>query len=70
MVNEDDVMKKIKEIEELTNFNIKKNICINCLDKLIKERETINNNLTNEINILTNSLETIVSEIESKDFSN
>jgi beclin len=66
--NDEDVMRKIKEIEELTNFNVKKNICLNCLDKLIKERECTNQFLSNEKDLLTNALENLMSEIESKDF--
>lgn len=66
--NEEDISKKIKEIEELTNFNVKKNICLNCLDKLIKEREWTNQSLSNEKDMLTSALENLMTEIESKDF--
>jgi beclin 1 len=68
--NDEDILKKIKEIEELTNFNVKKNICLNCLDKLIKERESTNFFLTSEKDALTNALESLINEIEAKDFIN
>ena len=67
--NDEDITKKIKEIEELTNFNIKKNICLNCIDKLIKERESNNSLLHAEKELLTNALEALMSEIESTEFS-
>jgi beclin 1 len=70
MENEEDITKKIKEIEELTNFNVKKNICLNCLDKLIKERESTNQFLLSEKDLLTMALENLMTEIESKDFVN
>lgn len=68
MENDEDINKKIKEIEELTNFNVKKNICLNCLDKLIKEREWSNQILSTEKDLLTNALENLMTEIESKEF--
>ena len=66
--NDEDIVKKIKEIEELTNFNVKKNICLNCIEKLIKERESNNSLLHAEKELLTNALETLMSELESKEF--
>lgn len=68
--NEDDIYKKIKEFEELTNFNVKKNICLNCLDKLIKERESTNAFISSEKDLLVNALENLMMEIESKEFVN
>ena len=68
--NDEDILKKIKEIEELTNFNVKKNICLNCLDKLIKERESSNFFLASEKDALTKALASLINEIESKDFIN
>lgn len=67
--NDEDISKKIKEIEELTNFNVKKNICLNCLDKLIREREEANMRLNEEKDKLTHALENLMNEIESKEFS-
>jgi len=63
-------MKKIKEIEELTNFNVKKNICLNCLEKLIKNRENLNNGSNNETESLKYALANLMSEMESDEFSN
>lgn len=68
--NNDDISKKIKEIEELTNFNVKKNICLNCLDQLIKERESTFQHLSIEKAQLTRALENLMTEIESQDFAN
>jgi len=68
--NGDDITKKIKEIEELTNFNVKKNICLNCLDQLIKERESTFLNLSQEKDQLTKAFENLMTEIESQDFAN
>jgi beclin 1 len=65
---EEDISKKIKDIEELTNFNIKKNICLNCLDKLIKEREFNNQLLSLEKESLANALQNLMTEIESNEF--
>lgn len=66
--SEENINKKIKEIEEMTNFNLSKNICLNCIEALIKEREQVNSNLSEEIKNLKMSLEALTSDIESKDF--
>jgi hypothetical protein len=66
---EESVYKKIKEVEEMTNFNLKKNICLNCLECLIKEREITNNNLATEISILKTSLDSVQNDIESREYN-
>lgn len=66
--NDDNVFKKIKEIEEMTNFNLKKNICLNCLEHLVKERENVNSSIVNEITVLKNSLVSMTQDLESKEF--
>jgi hypothetical protein len=67
--NEEDINKRIKEIEELTNFNEKKNICLNCLDKLIEKTEKKNSQLMCEKDQFTSALENLISEVNSSDFS-
>lgn len=66
--NEDDLKNKIKLIDELTNFNIIKNICLNCLDKLIKEREQRNNEIYDEKENIVKTLESLIEEVESEKF--
>jgi len=61
--------KKIKLIEELTNFNVIKNICINCLEKLIHEREENNNIIQKEKEQIVINLDMLNNEVESEEFS-
>jgi hypothetical protein len=70
LLNDDDINKRIKEIEELTNFNEKKNICLNCLDKLIEKTEKKNNLLAYEKDQFTNALENLILELNSTEFRN
>ena len=46
-----------------------KNICINCLDKLIREREEKNNQINEEKEQITSNIETLTQEVESEEFS-
>lgn len=64
------MINKIKKIEELTNFNIKKNICLNCFDQLIKERENSSNILENESYMINQALLNLTLEMSSKEFTN
>lgn len=64
----EDMINKIKKIEELTNFNIKKNICLNCFDQLIKEREYSSNVLENESNMINQALLDLTLEMSTKEF--
>jgi hypothetical protein len=64
------MINKIKKIEELTNFNIKKNICLNCFDQLIKEREYSSNILENESYMINQALLNLTLEMSSKEFTN
>jgi len=65
----EDYSKMIKEIEELTNFNIKKNICLNCFEQLIKEREYSAYNLERESEALNQALVKLTTESETRAFS-
>ena len=82
---DEDIIKKIKEIEELvllpynlihfiyllqTNFQVKKNICVDCLVKLTRDKDNRNTQMLNEIDNMKKALLNLTSEIESKDFSN
>lgn len=66
--SDENISKKIKEIEEMTNFNLSKNICLDCLDYLIKEREQSNAELNSEINLLKESLESINNHTETEEY--
>lgn len=68
--NDEDLNNKIKLIEDLTNFNMKKNICISCLEKLIQQRENLNNLISIETENIITSLVNITIEVESEEFSN
>ena len=67
--NDEDLNNKIKLIEDLTNFNMKKNICISCLDKLIQQRENLNNLISIETENIIKSLVNLNIEVESEEFS-
>lgn len=67
-LTEEDINNRIKNIEELTNFKEKKNICLNCLERLIRAREDQNSLLINEKDQLSAALENLMSELESKEF--
>lgn len=56
-------------IEELNNFQIKKNFCIECLDQLIKKRKKSNKIILQEKQKIENSIDSLNNEIESYDFS-
>lgn len=47
-----------------------KNICINCLEKLIREREDKNNIIHEEKEQIAFNIELLNQEVESEDFSN
>lgn len=48
---------------------MKKNICLDCLVKLTKEKDNKNNQMQLEIDSMKKALLSLTSEIESKDFS-
>jgi len=58
----------MKEAEEMTNLNIKKNVCLNCLSNLVSERENSNNQISSEISNLKNALKVLNEQISSKEF--
>lgn len=53
----------------MTNFNFKKNICLNCLESLIKERENSNINLNDEMIKLKESLLNLSNEFDLKEYN-
>lgn len=61
----EDMINKIKKIEELTNFNIKKNICLSCFDRLIKERESSSRNLGIDSDKINQALINLTNEMNS-----
>lgn len=48
---------------------MKKNICLNCLDKLIREREEKNNIIHKEKEQVAMNVEILNQEVESEEFS-
>lgn len=57
----------MKEAEEMTNLNLKKNICLNCFKILIDERENNINSISNDITNLKEALNGLTVELESKE---
>lgn len=57
----------MKEAEEMTNLNIAKNICVNCLYELIKERENYNNEVIKDIEAYKAAYESIQKEFNNKE---
>lgn len=57
----------MKEAEEITNLNIAKNICVNCLNELIRERENYNNLIIKDIEDYKKSNESILKEFNNKE---
>ncbi len=67
--NDEDLTRRIKLIDELTNFNVIKNICLNCLENLIRKREEMNNQIFIEKENISSTLEELIREVESDEFS-
>jgi hypothetical protein len=57
----------MKKTEELTSFNIKKNVCLNCLKSIIDERENTNNAIINDINCLKNAKNNLNSDMLARE---
>lgn len=57
----------MKDADEKTNLNLKKNVCLNCLKLLIDERENTNNAIINDINCLKTALKNLNSDMEAKE---
>lgn len=65
---DENIYKRISTIEDMTNFNLKKNICLNCLNTLIEERERANSQIAAETSTLKEAYLNIVRDLESEEF--